>query len=156
MSGAELLIEITSQPRAQTGDDLVQFWLKANTGEHPGLVKEHSSGGELSRLLFAIKIALAEKNNTPTLIFDEIDANVGGKTASIIGEKLQELGQCRQVICITHFPQVASKADEHFGVQKVEAQGRTLTEIKHLTKKQREQELLRMIGGKQLDLSAAS
>lgn len=150
MSGAEVSITISPHQRSMTGDDLVQFWLKANTGEHPGLVKEHSSGGELSRLLFAVKIALAEKNNTPTLIFDEIDANVGGKTASIIGEKLQELGHFRQVLCITHFPQVASKAKEHFGVQKVESEGRTYTEIKHLNKKQREQELLRMIGGKQL------
>lgn len=150
MLGAEVNIEVQPQPRSQSGDDLIQFYLKANTGEHPGLVKEHSSGGELSRLLFAIKIALAEKNNTPTLIFDEIDANVGGTTATIIGEKLKELGACRQVICITHFPQVASKAETHYGVQKLEVEGRTLTEIKPLTKKQREQELLRMMGGKVL------
>ncbi len=149
MSGAEVSIEITQQARGQTGDDHIQFWLKANQGEHPGLIKEHSSGGELSRLLFAIKIVLAEKNNTPTLIFDEIDANVGGKTATTIGEKLKELGKCRQVICITHFPQVAAKADEHFNVEKIERDGRTFTEIKQLTKLQREQELLRMIGGKQ-------
>jgi DNA repair protein RecN (Recombination protein N) len=146
MNGAEVTIEISPQLRNHEGDDRVQFWLKANIGELPGLVKDHSSGGELSRLLFAIKIALAEKNNTPTLIFDEIDANVGGKTASIIGEKLQELGKHRQVICITHFPQLASKADLHFGVQKVECEGRTKTEIKALSPKEREQELLRMIG----------
>lgn len=152
MSGAQVTIEVSPLLRSNSGDDAVQFWLKANTGEHPGLVKEHSSGGELSRLLFAIKIALAEKNNTPTLIFDEIDANVGGKTATIIGEKLQELGQCRQVICITHFPQVASKSDSHFSVQKVESEGRTLTQIKPLSKKQRELELLRMIGGKSISL----
>ncbi len=146
MNGAEVTIEVLSQPRNQTGDDLVQFWLKANMGEHPGLVKEHSSGGELSRLLFAIKVVLAEKNNTPTLIFDEVDANVGGKTASIMGEKLQELGKHRQVICITHFPQVASKADTHFGVQKIEENGRTKSLVRVLSKKEREQELLRMLG----------
>jgi DNA repair protein RecN (Recombination protein N) len=150
MSGAEVTIEILAQPRNHFGHDLTQFWLKANAGEHPGLVKEHSSGGELSRLLFAIKIALAEKNNTPTLIFDEIDANVGGKTASIMGEKLQELGKHRQVICVTHFPQVAAKADTHFGVQKMEMEGRTKTEIRHLTKQECEQEMLRMLGGKRL------
>lgn len=150
MGGAEVTIEVSPQARSTTGDDCVQFWLKANTGEHPGLVKEHSSGGELSRLLFAVKIALAEKNNTPTLIFDEIDANVGGKTATIIGEKLKELGKHRQIICISHFPQVAAKADEHFSVQKIESQGRTVSQIKHLSKKEREQELLRMIGGKNL------
>jgi DNA repair protein RecN (Recombination protein N) len=150
MSGAEVTIEILAQPRNQSGDDLIQFWLKANPGEHPGLVKEHSSGGELSRLLFTIKTILAEKNNTPTLIFDEIDANVGGKTASMMGEKLQELGKHRQVICITHFPQVASKADTHFSVQKKEIEGRTKTKICLLSKKEREQELLRMLGGKKL------
>jgi DNA repair protein RecN (Recombination protein N) len=146
MNSAEVTIEILAQSRNNLGDDLVQFWLKANAGEHPGLVKEHSSGGELSRLLFAIKIVLAEKNNVPTLIFDEVDANVGGKTASIMGEKLQELGKHRQVICITHFPQVASKADAHFGVQKIEVDGRTKTQIAPLSKKEREQEMVRMLG----------
>ncbi len=150
MNGAEVTIEILSQNRSSTGDDAVQFWLRANVGEQKGQVKEHSSGGELSRLLFAIKIALAEKNNTPTLIFDEIDANVGGRTAAIIGEKLKELGKCRQVICITHFSQVASLSDEHFGVQKLETGGRTLTQIKQLSNLEREEELLRMIGGKKL------
>lgn len=147
MNGAEVTIEILPQNRSNTGDDAVQFWLRANIGEQKGQVKEHSSGGELSRLLFAIKIALAEKNNTPTLIFDEIDANVGGRTATIIGEKLKELGKFRQVICITHFSQVASLSDEHFGVQKLESEGRTLTKIKQLSDLEREEELLRMVGG---------
>jgi DNA repair protein RecN (Recombination protein N) len=154
MSGAELTIELSEAARGSFGDDTIQFWLKANTGEHPGRVKDHASGGELSRLLFAIKVLLAEKNNTPTLIFDEIDANVGGKTATIIGEKLAELGKHRQVICITHFPQVASKANTHFAVQKIESDGRTLTQIEQLSKQSRELELLRMLGGKQLPLGA--
>jgi DNA repair protein RecN (Recombination protein N) len=148
MSGAEVALEISAQTRTIHGDDAVQFWLKANQGEHFGLVKEHASGGELSRLLFAIKIALAEKNDTPTLIFDEIDANVGGRTASMIGEKLYALGKHRQVLCITHFPQVASKADTHFSVQKTQTRERTLTQIAQLSSKERKQELLRMIGGK--------
>lgn len=148
MPHAEVLIEVATQPRSQSGDDQIQFWLKANAGEHPALVKEHSSGGEVSRLLFAIKIALAEKNNTPTLIFDEIDANVGGRTAAIIGEKLQELGKYRQVICITHFHQVATAADTHFAVEKVEEEGRTFTRIRQLDKREKEIELLRMLGKK--------
>jgi len=146
MAGAEVTIEIVPQPRSQSGEDSIQFWLRANTGEHPGLVKEHSSGGELSRLLFVMKTTLAEKNKTPTLIFDEVDSNVGGKTASIMGEKLQELGKHRQVICITHFPQVASKADTHFSVQKFEEGGRTKTKITALSKIEREKEILRMLG----------
>jgi DNA repair protein RecN (Recombination protein N) len=147
MTGAEVFIEVATTARSRSGDDAVCFRLKANPGESPAPVKDHSSGGELSRLLFAIKIALAEKNNTPTLIFDEIDANVGGMTASIIGEKLQELGKYRQILCITHFPQVAAKADTHFGVQKFESEGRTLTQIRHLGKMERDRELLRMRGG---------
>ncbi len=146
--GAEVTIEIISQERNQSGDDEIRFWLKANTGEQPALVKDQSSGGELSRLLLAIKISLAEKNNTPTLIFDEIDANVGGTTATIIGEKLKELGKHRQVLCITHFPQVASHADLHFSVQKQEKEGRTTTQVKQLSPKERDAELLRMLGGK--------
>lgn len=149
MSKAEVHIELRPQTRSREGDDQVHFWLKANPGEQPALVKEHSSGGELSRLFLALKIALADKNQTPTLIFDEIDANVGGKTATIIGDKLAELGKKRQVICITHFPQVAAKADTHFSVQKEEIDGRTLTHIKVLNNKERDVELLRMLGGEQ-------
>ncbi|MBS0620806.1 MAG: DNA repair protein RecN [Verrucomicrobia bacterium] len=147
MQSAELTITLKPTTRHSFGDDTIDFYLMANRGEHPALVKDHASGGELSRLLFAIKIALAEKNDTPTLLFDEIDANVGGKTATLIGEKLQVLGTYRQVICITHFPQVASKAETHFAVQKVEREGRTLTEIQALTEIERQGELLRMLGG---------
>ncbi len=147
MQGAELQIHVQATPRSQWGDDHIQFWMRANVGEQSVPVKDHSSGGELSRLLFVIKTALSEKNQTPTLIFDEIDANVGGKTATVIGEKLKELGNHRQVICITHFPQVASKADHHFSVQKMESDGRTVTTIQSLEKNEREKEILRMLGG---------
>ncbi len=147
MKGAKVEIAILPCQRTPSGDDLIQFWLQANSGENPGLVKEHASGGEVARLLFAIKIALAEKNNTPTLIFDEIDANVGGKTATLIGKKLKELGLHKQVICITHFPQVASQANTHFQVQKIEIDGRTITRIECLDAKQTQHELIRMGGG---------
>lgn len=147
MQGAKLEISIEKTMRTQSGDDAVQFWIQANVGEQSVLVKDHSSGGELSRLLFAIKTTLCQKNQTPTLIFDEIDGNVGGKTATVIGEKLKSLGQHRQVICITHFPQVAAKADHHFSVQKEQINGRTITAIQPLNDKEKEKELLRMLGG---------
>ncbi|MBY0529866.1 MAG: DNA repair protein RecN [Rhabdochlamydiaceae bacterium] len=147
MPSAQIKIEISPHARTAMGDDQIDFWIRANKGEEPVLVKEHASGGELSRLLFAIKITLAEKNDTPTLIFDEIDANVGGTTASIIGEKLRSLGTKRQVICITHFPQVASQANAQISVQKIEKDGRTLTQVLLLDPKEREKELLRMLGG---------
>ncbi|MGE3535340.1 MAG: DNA repair protein RecN [Parachlamydiales bacterium] len=156
MQGAEITISVQPASRSQSGDDAILFWMRANIGEQSVLIKDHSSGGELSRLLFAIKTTLCEKNQTPTLIFDEIDANVGGKTASVIGEQLKKLGKHRQVICITHFPQVASKADHHFSVQKSEINGRTVTTIQHLGKKEREAEILRMLGGEKSALSIPS
>jgi DNA repair protein RecN (Recombination protein N) len=149
MSKAEVHIVVEPEDRTLEGDDGVHFYLKANPGEPRALVREHSSGGEMSRLFLAIKLSLADKNQTPTLIFDEIDANVGGKTASIIGEKLHALGKIRQILCITHFPQVASKAECHFCVQKEEQAGRTLTQIRILSHREREKEFLRMLGGEQ-------
>lgn len=154
MTGAELKIRLSSQMRSSTGEDLLTFWLHANTGEEAVSVKEGSSGGELSRLLLAIKTTLAEKNNTPTLIFDEIDANVGGETAALIGTKLQTLSQHRQVLCITHFPQVACKADTHLRVQKEVVEERTIARIETLDKEEKKRELMRMLGGKKILLTS--
>lgn len=144
---AEVQIQIEKVPRSQAGEDLPNFFLRANLGEKSASVRESTSGGELARLLFSLKIILAEKNPTTTMVFDEIDANVGGETASIIGKKLQELGKHRQVICITHFPQVAKHADHHIRVYKQEDNHRTLTLIELLNKKTKEKELIRMLGG---------
>jgi DNA repair protein RecN (Recombination protein N) len=147
MEGAQVKIEVKAHERTSTGEDQIICWLTANKGEHPVSVKESSSGGELSRLLLAIKCILAKKNNTPTIIFDEIDANVGGKTATLIGEKLKRLSTHRQIFCITHFPQVACQAHLHLRVHKEEIGERTVACIQVLTQKQKEQELLRMLGG---------
>ncbi len=150
MAGTTIDIQITKQNRSQTGEDSISFWLETNTGEAPVSIKEHSSGGELSRLLLALKICLAEKNNIPTLIFDEIDANVGGQTAKMIGKKLLTLSSHHQVICITHFPQVATFASHHLLVQKQESNNRTFSTIESLDNQARQKELLRMLGGKSL------
>lgn len=154
MPDAEVKIEIKPQSRSSSGDDLILFWMKANKGEGWAEVKECASGGELARLFLAIKTALHEKNDTPTIVFDEIDANVGGETAAIIGEKLHALGKMRQVICITHFFQVALKADHHIAVHKEERSGRTVTKIAPLDKEEREKELVRMLGGDKLAKTA--
>lgn len=148
MQGAVLQIKVEKQPRSQTGEDRIDFLLTANVGERATLVKESSSGGELSRLLLAVKLALAEKNRTPTLVFDEIDAGVGGETARLIGEKLKELSLHRQVLCITHFPQVACQAHLHLRVQKHQEEERTYAQIQQLDSSLQETELLRMCGGK--------
>ncbi len=146
MPNIEVIIQIEPQVRSKTGDDSVGFWLKPNLGEALTSVKDHASGGELSRLLLALKVCLAEKDDTPTLIFDEIDANVGGKTATMIGEKLLALSAHRQVICITHFPQVASFAENRLLVQKNDEKGRTFSTVHALDKKSGEAELIRMLG----------
>lgn len=94
-------------------------------------------------------MSVAAKNQTPTLLFDEIDANVGGTTAAKIGEKLKQLSDHRQVVCITHFPQTASKADTHFAVTKEEREERTITSIERLSPQEREKGLLRMVGSEE-------
>lgn len=148
MTHAKLEILIEKQPRSFFGEDGVCFCLSAGLGEALNAVKESASGGELSRLLLAIKLCLAEKNSTKTLIFDEIDANVGGETAKLIGQKLLSLSLHRQVICVTHFPQVASQATSHFCIQKQAKSDRTVSSAQKLDAQGREQELIRMLGGK--------
>lgn len=143
---AIVTIKVEPAPRSKAGEDVIHFLLQANAGEKPILVKESSSGGELSRLLFSLKIALAKKSEPKTMVFDEIDANVGGETARIMGQKLKDLGQVRQVLCITHFPQVARQGDHHLRVYKEESQNRTLCRISSIDQEEREAELLRMAG----------
>jgi len=147
ITAAELKIEVKQAARSKEGDDEIVFSLCANKGEQLAPVKESSSGGELSRLLFALKVLLAEKLQPPTLIFDEIDANVGGQTATLIGQHLTTLSANRQVLCITHFPQVARQADHHICVSKHEDTERTEGKITPLSKKEKDIELLRMLGG---------
>ncbi|MBS0626227.1 MAG: AAA family ATPase [Verrucomicrobia bacterium] len=129
--------EISSQ-----GIDSVAFLFTANPGYAPLPLEECASGGELSRLLLAIKTTLADKEKSSCLIFDEIDSNVGGQTASILGAKLQTLSQTRQVICVTHFVQVATFATHHFLVSKKDS----ITTVQKLLKSEREMEFQRMLG----------
>jgi len=132
--------------RSKSGEDAVQFYLQANAGEQPTLVKDNCSGGEISRLLFSLKLILASASEPRTMVFDEIDANVGGETARIMGEKLKELGKMRQILCISHFPQVAKQGDHHLRVYKEEVEGRTIGKLSFVEDKQREAELSRMAG----------
>jgi len=122
----------------------VRFLFSANPGVPPIPLEECASGGELSRLLLAIKTILSDGNST--LVFDEIDSNVGGQTAAILGQKLQRLAKKRQVICVTHFVQVAKCALDHFLVSKNESNGTALTTIKKMSDQEREIEYNRMLG----------
>ncbi|MBS4163968.1 DNA repair protein RecN [Candidatus Protochlamydia amoebophila] len=153
MPKAEFKVIIEPQKRTSIGDDKIEFFLQPNVGEHQIALKDGASGGEISRVLLALQTILAGKEKILTLIFDEVDANIGGETASIVGDKLKEIGKQHQVICITHFPQVASLADHHLQISKVEKDGRTLTQVLKLDKISCQQELARMAGQKSLAFS---
>ncbi len=146
MPHAEVAIEVTAGENPLEGDDSIEFFLHANRGEKRALVKEHASGGELSRLCLALQTALAQHHATPVLVFDEIDANVGGQTASAIAEKLAMIAEHCQVLCVTHFPQVAKRCHHHVRIFKEESEGRTLTHLENLDPRKREKEFLRMLG----------
>jgi DNA repair protein RecN (Recombination protein N) len=143
---AEFEVEMAPKPLSQNGVDEIRFLFAANPGQTPLPLERATSGGELSRLLFAMKVAMAEKESVGCLIFDEIDSNVGGQTAAILGEKLKELAKKRQVICVTHFVQVARAAMHHFAVAKQEVAGRAATFIAKLGPRERDQEFARMVG----------
>jgi DNA repair protein RecN (Recombination protein N) len=149
MSKAEFGVQMTKLKRTRDGDDRVEFFLSPNVGEHQISLKEGASGGETSRVLLALQTLLAGKEKIATLIFDEVDANIGGETATIIGDKLHKISQQHQVICITHFPQVASQADHHLQISKEEKEGRTITLVQELNALSRQLELARMAGLKQ-------
>lgn len=147
MSKAQFHCVLTTQARTRFGDDRIEFFLTPNVGEHRIPIKECASGGELSRVMLALQALLAGKAQIPTLIFDEIDSNIGGETAVVVGEKLKGIGTQHQVICITHFPQVAKEAQHHLQIAKKETEGRTVTFVTLLDPKMRKQELMRMLGG---------
>jgi DNA repair protein RecN (Recombination protein N) len=130
-----------------TGRDLIEFTFSANPGEPPKPLAKIVSGGELSRLMLAMKCLLARRDQVDTVIFDEVDAGIGGQAAEAVAEKIGELAGHHQVICITHLPQIAAWADLHYKVEKQVENGRTRTVIKALDEQERPQELARMLGG---------
>jgi DNA repair protein RecN (Recombination protein N) len=129
------------------GKDKVEFQFAPNVGETARALRAIASSGEMARVMLAVKTVLAEQDEVPILIFDEVDANVGGETAITVGKKLRHLGTNHQVLCITHLPQVASAGHVHYRVEKREKAGRAYTEVVLLEKKEREEELARMLGG---------
>lgn len=148
MQKAEFYVDITPQKRTRHGDEKVEFFIQPNAGEVRIQLKESASGGELSRVLLALQTLLAGKERIPTLIFDEVDANIGGETAYVVGEKLCEISKEHQVLCITHFPQVAKQSQHHYKIFKQEISGRTVTLAALLDAEGKHQEITRMMGGK--------
>ena len=143
---AVFAILLEPKPMSQNGSNAIRFLFAANPGQTLAPLDSAPSGGELSRLLFAIKTALADKEESGCLIFDEIDGNVGGQTAAILGEKLEALSQNRQLICITHFVQVAKKGAHHFLVAKHSTPTEAITKVSLLNSSQKEVEYERMTG----------
>ena len=129
------------------GRDIAKFFISTNVGEPMRPLCEVASGGELSRIMLAIKTVCAGRDLIHTLIFDEIDAGISGNTAWKVAEKLAQLARNLQVICITHLPQIAAMADNHFGITKSEKDGRTVTEVKKLLQYESVEELTRLLGG---------
>lgn len=131
----------------ETGVDDVQFLISANPGEPLLPLKKIASGGELSRVMLALKRILAGADRVPTLVFDEVDAGIGGRVASVLGRKLKDIARHHQVLCITHLAPVAAYSDKHIHVEKSERGGRTVVRVRYLEKEERIAELARMIGG---------
>ncbi len=150
MPGIQFTLLHKKGPLAGSGQDTVEFYISTNPGEEPKPMAKIASGGELSRIMLAVKSALADKDDIGTVIYDEIDTGVSGLAAGRIGEKLRQTARGRQVICITHTAQIAAEADRHLLIRKSISGERTYTEIEPLDEAGRVHELARMISGDKL------
>jgi DNA repair protein RecN (Recombination protein N) len=140
-------VAVSAAEISLSGLDAIEFQFAPNPGEPGKPLRAIASSGEMARVMLALKTVLAAEDEIPVLIFDEVDANVGGETANAVGEKMKQIAAKRQVLCITHLPQVAAPADAHYVVTKKFSDGRTISEIELLDKKARVTELARMLGG---------
>lgn len=144
-------IDVSQEDKfGEKGNNTVEFLISTNPGEEIRPLKEVASGGELSRIMLAIKSVLADSDQIMTLIFDEIDAGISGRTAQKVSEKLSFIGNSRQVICISHLPQIVSMADRHFLIQKTADSHSTTTHIKQLNETESISELARLLGGSEI------
>jgi len=150
MNGGKFAVNILpniNQGFGANGLERIEFLVSANPGHPPQPLNKIASGGELSRISLAIQTITAEKEVTPTLIFDEIDTGIGGKTADIVGQLLRQLGKRTQVICITHLPQIAAQSHQHILVEKMTNEKNTEVTLRTLAKNERIEEIARMLGG---------
>ncbi len=138
------------------GLDRVEFMLSPNVGEDLKPLSKIASGGELSRIMLAMKTILARSSSVETIVFDEVDSGIGGATAEVVGDKLRSLAGYHQILCITHLPQIASKGMTHFVVEKQVVQGRTATVISELGFEERVKEIARLLGGKKVSQKAVA
>ena len=154
---ARFVVERAPLPEAQwsaRGTDAIRFLIATNPGEVPGGLDKIASGGELSRLMLAMKVVLSAGTDNETLIFDEVDSGIGGATAAAVGERLARVAEGLQVLVVTHSPQVAARASAQMRVQKREASGRAVTEVKMLSEAERREEIARMLSGESVTEAA--
>lgn len=147
MERAQFMVEVRSKPLDTTGADSVEFLFSANTGEPPRPLSKIASGGEMSRVMLALKSVLADAAPVPTLVFDEIDAGIGGRTAHAVGEQIAQLAQHCQILCITHLPQIACRASRHLLIEKSTDGTSTRVSVQALEGEARVQEIARMLAG---------
>ena len=147
MNKVRFAIEFTEKEPSSDGCDTIRFLMSANVGEDLRPIARIASGGELARIMLALKNVLAEQESIGTLVFDEVDTGVSGRAAQKVAEKLAQVSRRKQVLCVTHLPQLAAMADTHFSVEKGERGGRTYTEVILLNREQRKAELARITGG---------
>lgn len=130
----------------ENGFDVLEFFISLNPGQPEKPLSKVASGGEVSRIMLALKSIYADKDEISTMVFDEIDTGISGKVAGIVGEKIKDTSKTKQILCITHLPQIAASADNHFLVEKTQTENETITNIKKLDKNQRVEELAKMMG----------
>ncbi|MCQ2451959.1 MAG: DNA repair protein RecN [Oscillospiraceae bacterium] len=150
MKSVVFTVAIETVELGSDGSDEISFLMSANPGEKPGRINRIASGGELSRIMLAMKNVLAENEPTGTMVFDEIDTGVSGVAAQRVGEKLWQLGTCRQVLCVTHLPQIAVMADTQYLVEKKQGESSTQTNVLELDYEGRKKELARLAGGEHI------
>ena len=147
MGKIRFAVDFAEKPLDSDGMDTVRFLMSANVGEELRPIHKIASGGELARIMLAMKSVLSEQDHVGTMVFDEVDTGVSGRAAQKVAEKMARISRRKQVLCVTHLPQLAAMADTHFSVEKGERGGRTYTEVRRLDREQRRRELARLTGG---------
>ena len=147
MGKIRFAVDFAEKPLDSDGMDTVRFLMSANVGEELRPIHKIASGGELARIMLAMKNVLSEQDRVGTMVFDEVDTGVSGRAAQKVAEKMARISRRKQVLCVTHLPQLAAMADTHFSVEKGERGGRTYTEVRRLDREQRRRELARLTGG---------
>lgn len=151
---AVFIVRIEKQEKNSYGQDRVEFLISTNPGEEPKPLRKVASGGEISRIMLALKTVLADVDRVETLVFDEIDVGISGRISYMVGKKMKQIGRKRQVICVTHSPQIAALADHHIRVFKEVRGGKTYTSVKPLSLEERKEEIAKLLGGEKITPTA--